>query len=279
MTTPTYIPSVRARRLARILKDARETANLSQTAVAGRFGWSQQKLSYIESARNKVSEGDVGNLLDVYGVESPDRDAILTLAREADQRNWWTDFTGVLTGPYVALEDEASEIGVWMPSLIPGLLQTPEYARAIMSTAGLTELELEQRLRARMARQTILSRPNPPRFHAIIDESVLERPIGGHAVMRAQLLRVASEAERPMVTVQVLPRSTGAHLGLDGPCTLFHFASELDPDVAYVEGFMGTVYVEQPRKVTACSVALEQLSKIALSPNESAELIRTAAHP
>ncbi|MDX6741728.1 helix-turn-helix transcriptional regulator [Actinocorallia sp. A-T 12471] len=279
MATPTYIPSVRARRLARILKDSRETAGLSQTSVAGRFGWSQQKLSYIESARNKVSEQDVANLLDVYGVESPDRDAVLTLAREADQRNWWTDFTGILTGPYVALEDEASEIIEWAPYIVPGLLQTADYARALMATTEVSDLEFEQKLRARMARQTVLSRNPAPRLHVILDEAVLERPIGGPEVLQGQLLRLLAEAERPTVTIQILPKAVGAHPGVDGPCILLRFASDLDPDVAYVEGFMGGAYLEQPRKVTCCRVALERLHKIALPPDESAALIRAAAHP
>ncbi|MEO5878294.1 MAG: helix-turn-helix transcriptional regulator [Streptosporangiaceae bacterium] len=279
MTTPTYIPSVRARRVARILRDLRDQAKMSQTAVAGRFGWSQQKVGAIESARNKVSEHDAALLLDLFGVTSPDREATLALVREADQRNWWTDYVGVLSGPYVALEDAADQILNWAPLVIPGLLQTTDYAREIISAGRPgASTDLDQRLRARLARQTVLVRDqDPPNLHVVLDEAVIRRPIGGPDVIRAQLRRLLSEIDRTNVTIQVLPFNAGTHSGLDGSVIVLKFAEPLDPDVAFVEGMMGGVYLENPHQVTRCSLAFERLTEAALTPHDSAALIEAAA--
>lgn len=285
-----YIPSVRARRLARSLKEARDQAGLGVTAAAGRLGWSQGKVSHIESCRNKVSATDVALMLDTYGVTTPEKDALLVLAREANQRNWWTDYVNVFNGPYVALEDAAEEIGDWSPMVIPGLLQTQDYARAIM-TGGRpkqradkdgqpiphVDKDLERRLKARVARQTILSRKeDQPHLHVVLDEGVLHRRIGSPQVMRDQLRKLHAESQRPNVTIQVLPLDIGAHVGLEGPCIVLRFAEPDDPDVAYAEGFHGAVYMEAPQKVGDCRLALEWLRENALDPEDSAALINAA---
>lgn len=275
---PPYIPSVRGRRLARSLREARERAGLSSTSTAAQLGWSQGKVSHIESGRNKPAEHDVELMLDVYGVTTPERDALLELARNAERRGWWTDYLGVLNGPYVALEDAASMICDWSPQLVPGLLQTPEYAREIIK-AGLPDVEdVERRLRARVQRQMLLTRENDaPHFHAILDESVLHRPVGGAAVMRDQLYKLAADVTRPNVTTQILPWSAGTHAGLEGPLIMLRFAEEADPDVAYVEGFHGAVYLESPQRVAECNLAFQRLRDAALNADESAALIQSAA--
>ncbi|RSN64836.1 helix-turn-helix domain-containing protein [Actinomadura sp. WAC 06369] len=277
--SPSYIPSVRARRLARSLREFREQAELGVTAAAARLGWSQGKVSHIESARNKPNERDVQLMLNLYGVGSPDREAILSLAREAEERGWWTDYTDVLNGPYVALEDAASEIGNWDPQVIPGLLQTPDYAREIMRAGDLGKSDdIERRIRARMVRQTILTREiDPPRLRVVLDEAVLGRPIGGPAVWRDQLRRLLSDAERGNVTIQVLPQSVGTHCGLEGSLIVLGFAEPADPDVAYAEGFFGVVYMESPQQVEHCRLAFEKICEAALTPESSFELIEAAA--
>ncbi|QFG23223.1 helix-turn-helix transcriptional regulator [Actinomadura sp. WMMB 499] len=276
--SPSYIPSVRARRLARSLREFREQAELGVTAAAARLGWSQGKVSHIESARNKPNERDVQLMLNLYGVGSPDREAILSLAREAEERGWWTDYIDVLNGPYVALEDAASEIGVWDPQVIPGLLQTPDYAREIIKAGDLGKADdIERRIRARMVRQTILTREiDPPRLRAVLDESVLGRPIGGPAVWRDQLRRLHSDAQRPNVTIQFLPQSVGTHCGLEGSLIVLGFAEPADPDVAYAEGFFGVVYMESPQQVEHCRLAFGKICESALSPESSLELIEAA---
>jgi hypothetical protein len=276
---PRYIPSVRARRHARSLRAFREQAGLGVTAAAARLGWSQGKVSHIESARNKPNERDVELMLNLYGVGSPDREAILSLAREAEDRGWWTDYIDVLNGPYVALEDAAAEIGNWAPQVIPGLLQTQDYAREIIKAGELGETsDIERRLQARMVRQTLLTREDsPPNLHVVLDEAVLGRPIGGSAMMREQLHRLASEAGRPNVTIQVLPQSAGTHCGLEGSLIVLGFAEPADPDVAYAEGFFGVVYMESPQQVAHCRLAFERICEAALDPDDSLSLISAAA--
>ncbi|NVI91256.1 helix-turn-helix domain-containing protein [Actinomadura sp. BRA 177] len=278
---PAYVPSVRARRLARWLRDFRRKSGLSQEAVAARLGWSQQKVGHLETGRNKAAPRDVALLLDIYGIVTPEREMVLELAERADQRGWWTDYADVLSSPYVALEDEASMIGEWAPQVVPGLLQTPDYVRALLTAGnmdGTSAQEIERRLQARLARQTITTRTeNPPDLHVILDEAVLTRQVGGPEVQRDQMHRLLRETRRPNITVQVLPVSAGAHVGLDGAFILLRFAEAADPDVAYTEGFHGAVYLENPHLVTRCNVAFERLRELALSPQESADLIETAA--
>lgn len=275
---PTYIPSVRARRLARSLREAREQAGLSQSAVGASLSWSQQKVGHIENCRNKADEHDVDLMLALYGVQTPEREALMALAREAERRNWWSDYADILSGPYVALEDAASEIREWEPQVIPGLLQTQDYARELI-TGGRPDSseETERRLKARMLRQTLLTRPqDPPRLHVILDEAILERPIGSPDIMSDQLYRLRSEARRPNVTIQVLPKSAGTHPGLDGSVIVLGFDGG-DPDVGYAEGFHGAVFLESPHKVAVCRVAFERLSEDSLDPEDSAALIEAAA--
>ncbi|MFB4318308.1 helix-turn-helix domain-containing protein [Actinomadura sp. 21ATH] len=277
---PAYAPSVRARRLARSLKEARLQASLTATQAAARLGWSQPKISHIENGRTKPGAADVEVMLHLYGVTSPQRDALLTLAREAERRGWWTDYTDVFTGSYVALEDEASLIREWQHQLVPGLLQTQDYAREVISAGrpDIGEDEVRRRVMARMARQTLLRRePNAPELHVVLDEAVLQRPIGGVELMRAQLRHLAEESRRPNVTTQILPRSVGTHAGLEGLFILLRFSGTDDPDVAYTEGIYGDVYLESSSQITRCNVAFEALCRSALTPDESLAMIKAAA--
>lgn len=273
-----YIPSVRARRLARLLREHRERVPHSQATAAASLGWSPAKVGHIESCRNKASYDDVELMVGLYGVSSPDLEVILALAREVDRRNWWDDITEGLSGPYVALEDAAETILEWAPLAIPGLLQTQDYARAMLKAGPSTPEELERRLRARMLRQTVLTRPDdPPHLRVVLDEGVLAREVGGPAVMRAQLARLAVEARRENVEIQILPRSVGAHPGLDGSLIILQFFDPADPDVGYVEGFHGAAFLESPVKVGECNVAFGRLRQLALTVDASVALIDAAA--
>lgn len=273
-----YIPSVRARRLATLLREHREQAHLVQANAAASLGWSPAKVGHIENCRNKVTYEDVELMLGLYGVGSPEVEPILALAREVDRRNWWDDYIETLSGPYVALEDAAETILEWAPLAVPGLLQTQDYARAMLKAGPSTPEDLERRLRARMLRQTGLTRPDePPHLHVVLDEGVLEREVGGPAVMRAQLARLADEARRENVDIQILPRSVGAHPGLDGSLIILQFADPADPDVGYVEGFHGAAFLESPGKVNECNVAFGRLRQLALTVDASVALIDAAA--
>jgi hypothetical protein len=184
----------------------------------------------------------------------------------------------VFTDSYVGFEDEAARICTWDPQLIHGLLQTEDYARAVI-TAGrmLSGAALERRIAARKIRQTLLDRDDAPKLHAILDEAVLRRPIGGPSVMGSQLLALVEAARRPHVTIQVLPYAAGEHAGLDGRFTMLSFPDPADPDIAYVEGTMGDVYLESSEETGQHRNRFEQIRKSSLSVVESIETITEAA--
>lgn len=278
--TPAYIPSARAKRLARSLREHRERAELDRATVSARLGWSPAKIGHLETGRNKPSPEDVGLLLDIYGVSTPERDGLVVLACEAERRGWWTDYVDLFGGPYVALEDEAEWIGEWAPQVIPGLLQTPEYAVEVIQAnrPDADPVDMERRLRARANRQLVLTRKkNPVRLDVIIDQPVLERDIGGRDVMRDQLYRLRAEAERPNVVIQVLPTATGTHAGLDGQVILLRSPEPDDPLIAYAEGYFGAVCLENPHQVRVCMVAFDRIREAALDPEQSAAMIEAAA--
>lgn len=277
-----YVASVRGRRLAKSLQQLRDAAGLSQETAASRLGWSQGKVGHLEKGRNKPSERDVGLLLNLYGAGAADRATLLVLAREAERRGWWTDYSDLIDGAYVPLEDEASIIHDWAPQVIPGLIQTQDYAREIFTAFGPSagdEQSIERRLKVRMLRQTLLTRAqNPPSLRIILDEAVLERPIGSPDIMRDQLYRLRSEARRPNVSIRILPKAAGTHPGLEGSLIILRFPDPEDPDVGYHEGIHGGTYLENPLQVARCNVAMELLQQAALTTEESVEMITAAAN-
>lgn len=273
---PRYIPSARAMLLRSELKQYRIAAGLTATDAAAALGWSQGKVSHIEGGRNQAKPADVERMLELYGVESPEREAVIALARDAGRRDWWANYSGVFTTPFVALEDVASKIYEWAPLLIPGLLQTPDYARAVLARDDVDSAEVERRIQARKNRQVILGRDRPPTLHVVLAELLLHREVGSPFTMRAQLHKLIDEGQRPNVTIQVLPKDSPVVDGLDGMLTIFGFPADY-PNVAYTEGFHGATILENQRVVRRCNVAFERLRGAALDPQESAELITAAA--
>lgn len=275
----TYRPTVRGRRLARELRKLREEQGLTLQEVADRLDWSRATVSRLETSQTRPRPGDIADILDLYGVPSPDRDALITLARQAGQRGWWTAYQDVFAGSYVALEDEASHIRTWDPQLIHGLLQTEEYSRAVITAGRLlpAQEDIERRIAARKIRQALLDRESAPRLQVIFDQAVLLRPIGGRDVMRAQLESLVEAVNRPTVTVQVLPFTKGGHAGLDGRFTILSYPDPADPDIAYVEGTMGDVYLESSEAIAKHRDRFDRIEAAALSPEESAHLIAEAA--
>jgi transcriptional regulator with XRE-family HTH domain len=273
----TYRPTVRGRRLARELRRLREQQGWTLQDVADRLGWSRATVSRLETGQTRPR--DVADLLDMYGIASPERDALITLAREARQLGWWTAYVDVFSGSYVGLEDDASEIRNWDSQLIHGLLQTEDYARAVITAGRMlpSAADVDRRIAARRARQLLLDRSNAPDLHLIIDEAVLRRPIGGSQVHKDQLLALVTAAERPKVTIQVLAYAQGAHAGLDGRFTIMSFPESVDPDIAYVEGTMGDVYVESAEAITQHRNRFERIASEALDPAQSVQLIAEAA--
>lgn len=276
-----HIPTVRQRRLAQALRELRHEAGLTQDAVAARMGWHTSKLFRLENARSpRVDWLDVKELMDMYGVRSPHREALIQLARDARMMGWWTPYRDVFTGSYVALEDESSAMRLYCPELVPGLLQTEDYARAVIRAVrpGYDDESVERRVTARLARQKVLlDRASPPELMLVLNEAVLRRVVAGADVMAAQLRALAAAAERPQLTLQVLPFSAGAHASLEGGFVLIEFPEETDPDVVYVEGIMGDLYLESVGEVKRYQSAFERIQAVALKSEESLTFISARA--
>jgi transcriptional regulator with XRE-family HTH domain len=266
----TTSPTWRAKRLAGELRRLRDASGLTQEAVAEQLGWHLTKVSNIERAKVTVTPTDVALILDVIGVASDVRSGLVDLARNAAKRGWWAAYGDVFTGSYVDMEDSAEEIWEWGPQVIAGPLQTPAYARAVFRAVhpDAPEEEIEQRVRARMARKLLLERDKgAPRLVHVIDEAVFRRGIADRRIMAQQIRALLNTP--PNVTVQVLPFSAGLHIALDGPIIVLHFPGNIPPK-GYVETSGGDVYVESAEGVKRCTVVFNGVRKAALSPEESA---------
>lgn len=272
-------PTARARRLRYELRRLREEAGLTHSEVAHRLEWSPSKLSRIETGQSRVNTGDVADLLGVYGIsDETSREALIQLAREARRRGWWTRYTDVLgSGTYIGLEAEASAIHTFESQFVPGLLQTEDYARAVISDGQVRPdpEDVERRVTARMARKELFTRPEPPELWAVLDESVILRPVGGPAVMRDQLRHLIEVSTRPnaTVTLQILPLSTGAHPGMNGPFVILRFQNPKDPPMVHLETATDGLYLEEPPDVERYTLRFNHLVARALGPNESRAMI------
>jgi transcriptional regulator with XRE-family HTH domain len=274
-----YTSTVRGRRLIREIERLRHASGLSMEAAAQRLGWSTSKLYRLEAGRSRITTDDLADMLDLYGVRTPQREALIQLGRDARRRGWWITYSDVFTGSYIAMEAEAASIRI-NAHLMPGIFQTPGYAHEMIrrTRPAISAEDAERRVAARTARQDALSsRPQPPQIHVILDEAVLHRQVGGPAVSGQQLTALAEAATWPNVTVQVLPFTAGANAGMDGHFVILTFPDPEDPLVAYVEGLMGDVYVEAAEDVDRFTLAWAHLVTQALDPAGSAAMISTLA--
>lgn len=220
-----YSPTVRGRRLIREIERLRHDSGLSMDAAAKRLGWSTSKLYRLENGRSRITTDDLADMLDLYGVRSPQREALIHLGRDARKRGWWTAYADIFTGSYMSMEAEASSIRI-NAHMVPGILQIPGYACEVITRTrpGITPQDAERRLAARVARQEALfSRDDPPEVHVVADEAVLHRQVGGPASFRAQLAALIEAAARPNIILQALPFAVGANAGMDGKFTLLTF--------------------------------------------------------
>lgn len=270
--------TIRSWRLGRELTQLRETAGLSRDEAADELDWSPRTIVRVEKGETVPSARNLTVMLELYGADEDTTGRLELLRRDARRRGWWVAF-GVFDGVFVALEDDADLIRVFEPLLVPGLLQIEEYARAV-TTATRSEdadAECDRHVRARLARQPLLSRTNPPapRLHVIVDEAALRRQVGGPQVMRAQLSRLWELAGRPNITIQVVPYSAGAHAGMHGPFVLLSFADH--PDIVYVESRAGDLYPESRPATSRFNSDWDSLTSAALTAEESRELLLTLA--
>lgn len=272
-------PTVRRRRLAGELRRLREAADMTIDEVSKKLECSASKVSRIETGQVGVTPRDARDMLELYGVAGDELDAFLQLAREARKQGWWHAYREVFNGTYVGLEAEASSLRAFQALLVPGLLQTESYARAVITAVrpDSDEEDVARRVAARMARQQLLADPSPPEYLAVIDEAVLHRVVGGPDVMAGQLARLLDAAGAPQVTLQVLPFGAGAHAGMDGPFVIMGFVDRADRDVVYVESTGNGFIVEVPSEVARYALMFEQLRAAALPPGDSRQVIEAAA--
>lgn len=269
----THSPTVRRRRLSAALRQAREDAGITADAAAKLLGWTPSKVTRIERNEwRRPTVSDVTDLLDVYGVtDEAKRQAMATLARQARERGWWEEFRDELGGSLVEFETEAARIHTFESLLVPGLLQTADYAAAIFrGGVVIDEAVIERYVQARLARQRILDRDDPPTLWAVIDEAALTKHVGGPAVMRRQLHHLAEMAARPYIGIQVLPDAVGAHAAMNGPFTILSYANSDDSDLVYVEtGAQGDLYMESPEEVVRYTLRYDHVRASALSADAS----------
>jgi transcriptional regulator with XRE-family HTH domain len=273
---------VRARQLAAELRRLRDVATLTGEEAAGRLGWSPSKISRIETGQTGPSPADLRRLLDLYEVSGTQRGRLESLGQSAGQRGWWDAYSDTLGPEYtalIALEAEAESVRWYAPMLVPGLLQTEEYARSVISSGLLIAPpgEIERRVQVKMTRQKVLARDDPLTLDVILDEAAILRMVGGPEVMRGQLAHLASMADRPNITVQVLPLDAGAHPATTGEFTILAFPDLVAPDVVYLENMTSDLYVEQEAEVYRYGMAFDRLRALAGPSGKSAAFLATAA--
>jgi transcriptional regulator with XRE-family HTH domain len=276
-------PTVRRRRLAAELRRLRERAGFIGEEVAERLGWSTSKLSRIETSKSGVKQEDLDLLLDLYAVSEPRRSEVLELARES-ARTAWVDDAAMANFPagyaaYVYAEAEATTLWHWAPQVVPGLLQTEDYAREVVlgwhSMFNLSPIELDARVEARMRRQQVLTREHPVELRAVIDESVVRRRVGDKSIMHRQFDWLAESSRMPNVELRVLPLD-GSHPVGTGEFTYMRFAKVSDvrlPDIVNTERLEGDYRVESASDTNQYRVAFEHLRADALNVDQSRELL------
>ncbi|MFI5839745.1 helix-turn-helix domain-containing protein [Catenuloplanes sp. NPDC051500] len=268
-------PTVRRRQLGALLRDRREAVGLSAHEVAERLLVSPTKISRLENGQRAPQPRDVRDLCDLYGISDPaERETLMSFVAEARKLGWWQDFDlPASTSAYVEMEGAATQLRNWETSLVPGLLQTPDYAEwALLSwDRRLTKEQVEQTARARRRRQERLTDADPLVVRAILDESVLRR-MNGFGAARAQLEHLLKLSELPTVSIQVLPYWAGLHEAVNSPFAL------LDLDVTaggvvFVEGLVGYLYLERPEQLTRYRDVFQWLQATALSPDDTEAFI------
>jgi transcriptional regulator with XRE-family HTH domain len=275
-------PTVRRLRLAAELRAIRESKGKSGDTVAAALKWSPSKISRYELARTGLKPVEVEKLLDYYGVTGSRRDQLVELAKDAAQRGWWEDFSAELSPDYqqfIGLEHEASSIAIWHVEVIPGLLQTRAYARHIIANYGVIEPVapgmIERLVKVRMQRQQILDREPPVQLSVVLDESSLRRRIGDEQVMHDQLTHLAELADRPNISVRVLPLDA-QHTVLGAAFVIFHFGTHGDAllqDVVTSEQLKSTFAVDTEQETYLHRLVFEALVGASLDPPASHALI------
>jgi len=273
-------PTVRRRRLGAELRRLREARSLKLEEVAERLGLAPSTLSRIETGKAPTKSAYLSALLDQYQVDDPGaRKVLVDMAREGHRKGWWSIYDDVLPSGfdiYVGLEAEASGLRSYETDVVHGLLQTTDYALAVLRELRPrdTEEQLQRVVDMRMQRQRLLDQDPPLDLWLILDEGAIRRNVGGSTVMRRQLEQLVQASRWANVTLQILSFASGAHAGLTGPFAILEFPERTDSDVAYTESVGGMIYLEKDREVRACVEAFDRMRAAALSPVASVDLIQ-----
>jgi transcriptional regulator with XRE-family HTH domain len=272
-------PTVRRRQLGRELRRLRERAGKTIAEAAQWVGIKPPTISKIENGRQAIRPTNVRLLLQLYGIGTPQADTLIRLAGEANQRGWWASYGDTVPDwfrNFVGLESDANEINGYDSELIPGQLQTAEYAEAVILAAypNTTRDELERRVTFRHERQERLSSSTPPRLHFVLNEAVLRRPVGGADAFRKQLDHLAEVTQLAHVEVQVLPLSVGAHAAMGQTFRVVRFPdNEAGLDFVYLENDRGALYLERPADVECYQTIFGQVASVALSADATREFL------
>jgi len=261
------------------LRRMREAAAISRSDAGWEIRSSESKVSRMELGRVGFKERDVGDLLTLYGLDDgEERERLLALAREANNPGWWHRFGDVLPSwfnSYLGLEAAAQLIRTYELQFVPGLLQTPDYVRAVVQLGrGLIPAEeVERRVALRVNRQGILSRPNPVRLWAVVDESVLRRPIGGVKAMMMQLDHLIEATHEPNITLQVMQFGSGGHAATGGAYSILRFPEQDLPDIVYIEHLTSALYLDKLEDLDQYTATMEALCVAAPPPNKTRDIL------
>ncbi|NRQ35910.1 helix-turn-helix domain-containing protein [Nonomuraea sp. NN258] len=265
------------------LRKLREANNVTREEAGHLIRGSESKISRMELGRVGFKARDVADLLTLYGVvDDQARSAVLDLVATANEPGWWHRFNDVLPTwfqAYVGLEEAAARIRTYEVQFVPGLLQTKEYARAVVTagSAGIAVEEIARRVDLRLERQRMLDRPDGPIFWAVIDEAALRRPIGGAEVMRAQIEHLIDLMRQPNITIQIMPFSFGGHSAEGGAFSVLRFPDRDLPDVVYVEQLASALYLDKREDVDRYTTVMERLCAVSTTPDETVSLLREIA--
>ncbi|MCO6007969.1 helix-turn-helix domain-containing protein [Actinoallomurus purpureus] len=272
-------PTLRRRRLAQQLRSLREQAGLKSAEVAARLEWAPSKLTRMERNEGKRPDPrDIRDLCEVYGVDEAQRGYLVQLARDGRKRGWWDPYDKMLpeaTTAFIGLEAEASSVLVFEPLTVPGLLQTEDYARAVIGggTTKLSDEQVQARVDVRMRRQQALYEDPVLEVIAVLDEAVLHREVGGPEVMRAQFEHLRQVAGLPSVTVQVVPFGAGSHAGMSGSFNILQFPEPGDLDAVFVDLVAGEMFIEESSEVKRYHAAFLNLVGAAASPANTLDIL------
>jgi len=260
------------------LRRLRESRGISAQDAARAIRGSESKISRIELGRNAVREVDIADLLNLYGITDPaEREQLLTLASQANQQGWWHRYQDVLPGwfqSYIGLEESAESIRSFDTQFVPGLLQTEDYALAVIQLGSFTPTETDRLVYLRKERQRRFN-SGSLRLWAIIDEVALRRPVGSVSLMRAQLEHLLDISVRPGLTLQVTPFLTGASYAAPGSFSILSFATDDLPDVVYLEQLTSAMYLDKRADVDRYAEAMDQIRATSYPPDQTKDLIRS----